>query len=78
MRKAFGHSAGITAVMLAPAAIGTLLVLPLQGVFPVMVVLGPLMILQYLFWRRSRGWERTTWQYLQEEPLGHPRQRHTV
>jgi hypothetical protein len=40
-----------------------------QGLFPVMVVLGPLMLLQYLYWRRRRGQERTMWQYLQEEPM---------
>jgi hypothetical protein len=70
MRKAFGRPAGITAMVLALAAIGTLLALPLQEVFPVMVVLGPLMVLQYLYWRRRHGPERSTWQYLQEEPLG--------
>jgi hypothetical protein len=69
MRKAFGRPAGLAALLLALAAIGTLLALPLQGYFPVMVVLGPLMVLQYLYWRRRRGRERTTWQYLQEEPL---------
>ncbi len=36
---------------------------------PLMVVLGPLMGLQYLYWRRRRGQERTTWHYLQEEPM---------
>jgi hypothetical protein len=71
LRKAFGRSAGIIAMILAPGAMGMLLALPLRGVFPVMVVLGPLMGLQYLFWRRYRGQERTTWQYLQEEPLRH-------
>jgi hypothetical protein len=71
LRKAFGRSAGIIAMVLAPGAIGMLLALPLRGVFPVMVVLGPLMGLQYLFWRRYRGQERTTWQYLQKEPLRH-------
>ncbi len=65
LRKAFGRPAGITAIGLALAAIGMLLALPLQGVFPMMVVLGPLMGLQYLFWSRRRGQERTTWQYLQ-------------
>ncbi len=71
LRKAFGRSAGIIAMILAPGAMGMLLALPLRGVFPVMVVLGPLMGLQYLFWRRYRGQERTTWQYLQEDPLRH-------
>jgi hypothetical protein len=69
LRKAFGRPAGLTALVLALAAIGTLLALPLQGLFPVMVVLGPLMGLQYLYWRRRRGQERTSWQYLQQEPL---------
>ncbi len=60
---------GITALVLALAAIGTLLALPLKGVFPVMVVLGPLIILQYLYWSKRGGRERTMWQYLQAEPL---------
>ena len=34
-----------------------------------MVVLGPLMVLQYGYWRLRRGRERTTWAYLQSEPL---------
>jgi hypothetical protein len=37
-------------------------------IFPVMVVLGPLMMLQYAYWRHRRQ-ERTTWQYLQAEPI---------
>ncbi len=69
MRKAFSRPAGITALVLALAAIGTLLALPLKGVFPVMVVLGPLIILQYLYWSKRGGRERTMWQYLQAEPL---------
>ena len=69
MRKAFGRPAGLVALALALAAIGTLLALPLQGLFPVMVVLGPLQVLQYLYWSRRRGQERTTRQYLQEEPI---------
>ena len=69
MRKAFGRPAGLVALVLTLAAIGTLLALPLQGGFPLMVVLGPLMGLQYLYWRRRRGQERTTWHYLQEEPM---------
>lgn len=69
MRKAFGWLAGLVALMLALAAIGALLALPVQGGFPLMVVLGPLMGLHYLFWRRRRGPERTTGRYLLEEPL---------
>ncbi|HEY7126559.1 MAG TPA: hypothetical protein VH540_21655 [Ktedonobacterales bacterium] len=68
MRKAFGRLAGLVALGLALATIGVLLALPLQGGFPLMVVLGPLMGLQYLSWRR-RGPERTTGRYLLEEPM---------
>jgi ABC-type branched-subunit amino acid transport system permease subunit len=84
MRKAFGQLAGITALVLALvaiamlpvllAAIESLPVLHLQGLFPAMVVLGPLMVLQYLFWSRQRGQERTMFQYLQQEPLRPHRQ----
>lgn len=35
----------------------------LTGLFPVMLVAGPLMALQYLFWRRLCGPERTTAAY---------------
>jgi membrane protein implicated in regulation of membrane protease activity len=70
MRKAFGRAAGMAAMMIALLAIGTTMALPLKIVFPAMVVLGPLMVLQYIYWRRQRGQERTTQQYLQEEPLG--------
>jgi hypothetical protein len=71
MRKAFSRPAGITALVLALGASGTLLVLPLKGVFPVMVVLGPLIVLQYLYCSKRGRRERTMWQYLQEEPLRH-------
>lgn len=71
MRKAFGWMAGITALTLSLGAISTMLLLPFQGVFPAMVVLGPLMVLQYLYWRKRYGQERTTWQYLLQEPVHH-------
>jgi hypothetical protein len=72
MRKAFGRSAGILAMIIGLGSI-SLLVLSLVtgslvGTIPVMVVLGPLMILQYLVWRQRQEQERTTWQYLQAEP----------
>jgi hypothetical protein len=67
MRKAYGRRAGLTALGLGLAAIGGLLLLPVLGwqlvIFPVMVILGPLMGLQYLYWRHRCGPERTTWQY---------------
>jgi hypothetical protein len=34
-----------------------------------MIVVGPLMILQYAWWSRRLGPERTTWQCLQAEPM---------
>jgi hypothetical protein len=71
MRKAFGRDAGILAMLIGLGAIGLLILSLLVGfvkIFPVMVVLGPLMALQYVYWR-SRRQERTTWQYLQAEPL---------
>jgi hypothetical protein len=40
---------------------------------PLMTALGPLMVLQYGYWIRRLGRERTTWQYLQAEPIDQPR-----
>ncbi len=75
MRKAFGRSAGLLALVLGILAlILTSLVLFISAFadfFPLMVVLGPLMVLQYAYWRRRNGGERTTWQYMQAEPLQH-------
>ncbi len=73
MRKAFGRPAGLVALVVGILAlVSTTLVLfagAVAAIFPLMVVLGPLMLLQYAYWRRRRGLERTTWQYLQAEPL---------
>lgn len=73
MRKAYGRTAGLTALSVALLALAGVLLLPISGLlqvtFPVMVVLGPLMVAQYLFWRRRRGRERTTRQYWQAEPI---------
>ncbi len=72
MRKAFGRSAGIAAMAITLGTIAALMVLlGLGNVYvavPAMTVLGPLMVLQYGYWLRRRGHERTTWQYLQTEP----------
>jgi hypothetical protein len=70
MRKTFGHGAGLVALVASLAALAALFALSLKGLFPVMVVLGPLMVAQYLFWRHNRGRERTTREYLQAEPRG--------
>jgi len=73
MRKAYGRDPGIAAMALALGAIGGLFLLGRLGIlvetFPVMIVLGPLMVVQYVYWRRRLGPERTTWQYLRDEPL---------
>ncbi len=73
MRKAFGRSAGMAAIVInlgTIAAIMAFLVLArVEAALPVMTTLGPLMVVQYVYWMRKRGAERTTWQYLQAEPL---------
>jgi hypothetical protein len=72
LRKAYGRTAGLLALALALGLVGVLLALPALGrltaTFPVMVVLGPLIVLQHLCWARWRGPERTTRQYLEDEP----------
>jgi hypothetical protein len=72
MRKAYGRSAGLAAIAIVLGAIAVLLALLLladvRATLPAMTVLGPLMVLQYGYWRR-RGQERTTLQYLQAEPV---------
>jgi hypothetical protein len=71
MRKAFGRVAGIASLASNLILIVVLLTVAvfsrMQVLFPVMILLGPLMIAQYLYWRRHVP-ERTTWQYLQTEP----------
>ncbi len=73
LRKAFGRGAGLAALAASLAAIGVLLGLAGLGAlgeaFPLMVVLGPLMVLQYGYWIRRRWQERTTIEYLRAEPL---------
>jgi hypothetical protein len=71
-RKAFGRAAGYTALALNLVTCAALLALPvlglLQQTFPVMVVLGPLLLAQYAFWRGRRP-ERTIRAYLHAEPI---------
>jgi hypothetical protein len=75
IRKGFGRTAGIAALATMLGLLGVMqAAVTLGGVavtVPAMTVLGPLMVLQYVFWRRRLGPERTTWQYLQAEPLAH-------
>jgi hypothetical protein len=73
MRKAFGSVAGWLAAGVSVATIAVILALLAAGAIttavPAMVFLGPLMVAQYLGWRRAWGAERTTAQYLEAEPL---------
>ena len=71
MRKAYGRPAGLTALGLGVGGvIGALLAARWaeSEMFPVMVVLGPLTVMQYGVWAWQRGNERPTWLYLREEP----------
>ena len=60
MRKAYGLTAGWAALAIALGTIGVVLAFPPRQGFPVMVILGPLMALQYIYWSWQRGQERTT------------------
>jgi hypothetical protein len=62
--RAFGRAAGLMAFCVALSVPAILLALPAGATFPLMVVLGPAMGLQYVCWRWWNGAERTTHQYL--------------
>ena len=72
-RRAFGRAAGLVAVLVALGTVAGLMLLgaagALRAAFPVMVVLGPLLVAQHAYWCRRRGAERTTGEYLVAEPL---------
>lgn len=66
MRKAFGPQAGVAAVVINGVAITGIVCLPILApglIFPVMVVLGPLTVAQYLYWMRKWPAEQTLRQY---------------
>jgi hypothetical protein len=71
MLKAYGKEAGLVALLFAFCAFISVASLSftslIRETFPLMVVLGPIMAVQYLFWRKRRGKERTTRAYLQAE-----------
>jgi hypothetical protein len=75
LRKAFGRTPGLVAMGMAVALVSSLFAVAglgiLSGVFPVMAVLGPAIVVQYAFWRIRCGAERTMWKYQQacEPPL---------
>jgi hypothetical protein len=63
MRKSYGDPAGWLALALSLASIIFVFALQSLRTFPVMVVLGPVMVIQYLFWNQRRGAERTMREY---------------
>ena len=73
MRKAFGRSAGISAMAINLGAIAATMAFlqpaKVEVGVPLMTGLGPLMVVQYAYWVRRRGQERTTWEFLRAEPL---------
>jgi hypothetical protein len=73
MRKAFGRAAGIASLAgnlgLIVALLAAAVISRMQVLFPVMLLLGPLIIVQYVYWHRRCGCERTTRQYRQAEPI---------
>jgi hypothetical protein len=72
LRKAFGRTAGVVSAVTSVGAVAGMLAAIRLGWFsrpiPAMVVLGPLLLPQYAWWRRRCGQERRTWQYLELEP----------
>jgi hypothetical protein len=72
MRKAYGRAAGLTALTVCCALLTVVFAVGALGViaiFPVMALLGPAIVIQYAWWARRRGAERTTRQYLLLEPM---------
>jgi hypothetical protein len=70
LRRAYGRRAAIVSALTGFAALAAMTAVAAAGlapVLPAMVVLWPLMLIQYAWWRRQ-GPERTTWAYLAAEP----------
>jgi hypothetical protein len=68
--KGYGRAAGIWTMGITIVAVTVVLALPIQAMFPTMVVLGPLMVMQYAYWRRTRGPERHMGDVLRAVPDG--------
>jgi hypothetical protein len=66
MRKSFGRISGIIALI---SMVMVFVIAPLvlsNTLFPAMVLLAPLMTIQYFYWRYTKGQERTTGQFFAE------------
>jgi hypothetical protein len=75
LRKAFGRTAGLVCAVTSVAAVAGMLAAIRLGWFsrpiPALVVLGPLLLPQYAWWRLRLGRERRTWEYLEIETPVH-------
>jgi hypothetical protein len=75
LRKAFGRTAGIVSAVSSVAAVAGMLAALRLGwltrAIPAMVLLGPLLLPQYAWWRLRQGPERRTWEYLEIEAPAH-------
>jgi hypothetical protein len=73
LRKAFGLRAAAVAYGSSVTVVTVLLSLLSAQIItvsiPVMGVLGPMIVVQYWYWRRATGTERSTREYLRAEPL---------
>lgn len=58
MCKGYGTRAGLIALGVGFAVVALLFIFPITNLFPVMVLLGPLIVIQYVWWRRQSGPER--------------------
>jgi hypothetical protein len=72
-RRVYGHGAGMLALTAGLATLAMLVVLSHVGAtgvtFPAVVVLGPLIVAQYLGWRAGGRTDRSVWQWrLAESP----------
>lgn len=77
LRKAYGRPAGLLAIATALATIALVMTITTWHVlqdllptdtFPTMILLGPLLVTQYLLWHHHLGPERTTATYLAAGP----------
>lgn|GEM_PF-1256126 len=75
LRKAFGRTAGLVSAVTSVAAVAGMLAAIRLGWFsrpiPAMIVLGPLLLPQYAWWRLRLGRERRTSEYLELDAPAH-------